>query len=77
MTKALMIFCTCANEEEASRLARELLERRLAACVNILPAMQSVFRWEGEIQTATERLLLIKTTEECFAALSRDPRETP
>ncbi len=70
MTKALIVFCSCPTEAEAFRLARELVEGRLAACVNILPVMQSVFRWQGEIQTDTERLLLIKTTDERFAELS-------
>ncbi len=70
MTQTLIVFCSCASQEEASRIAYTLVERRLAACVNILPAMQSVFRWEGKVQTASEHLLLIKTIEDRFAALS-------
>ncbi len=51
------------------RLANALIERRLAACVNILPPVKSIYRWRGEVQSATEYLLLIKTTEERFDAL--------
>lgn len=65
----LVVFCTCGNEEEALRLANALVERRLAACANILPPVQSIYRWKGEVQSAAEYLLLIKTTEERFDAL--------
>ncbi len=70
MTKAMLVFCSCASEDEAKRLATTLVERRLAACVNILPAMSSVYRWEGAVQTATEHLLLIKTLEEHAARVA-------
>jgi len=65
----LLVFCTCPSEEEAVRLAHALVERRLAACVNILPPIQSTYRWNGSVQTASEYLLLMKTTEERFDAL--------
>lgn len=65
----LIVFCACANEQEAGALARNVVERRLAACVNVLPPVQSVYRWTGEIQIAAEYLLLIKTTEDRFEAL--------
>lgn len=65
----LIVFCTCGNEEEALRLASALVERRLAACVNVLPPVQSIYRWKGEVQSAAEYLLLIKTTEDRFDAL--------
>ncbi len=69
MSGFLIVFCTCADEQEALRLANTLVERRLAACVNILPRVQSVYRWEGELKSESEHLLLIKTTEERFPAL--------
>ena len=69
MTGALIVFCTCGNEEEALRLANALVERRLAACVNVLPHIQSIYRWEGKVSKAEEILLLIKTTEERFPAV--------
>jgi periplasmic divalent cation tolerance protein len=48
--------------EEARRLAHELVQRRLAACVNIVPQIESVYRWKGEVESAAEWLLIIKTT---------------
>jgi periplasmic divalent cation tolerance protein len=69
MSGFLIVFCTCAGEQEALRLAKALVERRLAACVNVHPRMQSVYRWEGDVKLESEHLLLIKTTEECFSEL--------
>jgi periplasmic divalent cation tolerance protein len=54
-------LCTCAGQEEASRIARYLVEKGLAACVNILPAVESIYRWQGAVESATEILLIIKT----------------
>ena len=65
----LIVFCTCASEEEAERLARRVVERRLAAGANIVPPAQSIYWWQGQIETASERLLLFKTTEDRFAEL--------
>jgi periplasmic divalent cation tolerance protein len=65
----LIVFCTCASEEQADRLARSVVEKRLAACANILPPIQSVYWWQGQIEVAPERLLLFKTTEDRFAEL--------
>ena len=59
----------CASAEEARRIAHELVNRRLAACVNITPQIESVYRWKGEVETATEWLLLIKTTAAAVARL--------
>ncbi len=65
----LMVFCTCPGEEEARALAAALIARRVAACVNVLPPVQSIYRWHGKIESASECMLLIKTTEERFGAL--------
>ena len=65
----LMVYCSCANEEEARALAKAAVEKRLAACVNIVPSVTSIYRWEGEIQTASEYLLVAKTTEDRFPQL--------
>jgi periplasmic divalent cation tolerance protein len=65
----LIVFCTCKNEQEALNLANAVIERKLAACVNVLPAVQSIYRWEGKVEISSEHLLLIKTTDERFAAL--------
>jgi periplasmic divalent cation tolerance protein len=58
------IAITMSTREEAPALARMLVERRLAACVNILPEARSVYQWQGKIEEADEAMLVIKTTEE-------------
>jgi periplasmic divalent cation tolerance protein len=57
-------LCTCADLEQAQQIARHLVEERLASCVNILPQMQSIYRWQGKVETAEEFLLIIKTDSE-------------
>jgi periplasmic divalent cation tolerance protein len=57
-----IVLCTCADREEAERIAHSLVEQRLAACVNILPGVQSIYRWQGAVETASEVLMLIKTS---------------
>ncbi len=69
MTDALIVFCTCAHQAEATQLAHALVSEGTAACVNIVPAIESVYRWEGKIETSQEVLLLIKTTRALFPAL--------
>jgi periplasmic divalent cation tolerance protein len=64
-----LVLTTVANHEEAARLGRTLVEERLAACATLVPAVQSIYRWRGEIESATETLLLIKTGPEQLAAL--------
>jgi len=69
MTDSVVVLCTCANDEQASRIAEELVSHRLAACVNVLPPVRSIYRWQGTVEHADEILLLIKTTQSRFAAL--------
>ena len=69
MTDVLIIFCTCGTHDEALTIANSLVEARLAACVNVLPPVQSIYRWQGKVETAQEVLLLIKTTQERFPAI--------
>jgi periplasmic divalent cation tolerance protein len=71
----LMTYLTAASEEEARRIAKALVEERLAACVNILGRIESVYHWEGEVQSSEETALLAKTTEACFDALAARVRE--
>jgi periplasmic divalent cation tolerance protein len=78
----IIVFMTAANGEEATRLADLLIGAHLAACVQILPEMESVYRWEGKIERQSEILLLAKTTAGKFADLEREVRalhsyETP
>lgn len=66
----LIVFTTVATTGEAEMLAERIVESKLAACVQILPRMKSVYVWEGKIQRDDEHLLLIKTLGEKFDALS-------
>jgi periplasmic divalent cation tolerance protein len=70
-----IVLTTAGSEEQANTLAQELVERRLAACVNILPQVASVYRWKGKIWRDEEKLLVIKTLEENFAAVREAIRE--
>jgi periplasmic divalent cation tolerance protein len=69
MTDIVMIFCTCGTHDEALTVAHSLVEARLAACANVLPPVHSIYRWEGNVETADEVLLIIKTTRERFPAV--------
>src|SRR5215203_5536167 len=71
---AIIVFMTAANGEEATRLAEMLVGSHLAACVQILPEMESVYRWEGKIERQSEVLLLAKTTRAKFDELEREVR---
>ncbi len=70
MTDKRIVLSTASSEEEAGKIARHLVEHRLAACVNILPRIQSIYRWQGKVEEAQEWLLLIKTTAGKFADVS-------
>lgn len=75
MTDKRVVLTTCGSPEEARRMARELVERRLAACVNIIPQIESVYLWKDQVETATEYLLMIKTTAAAFERLRDAIRE--
>ncbi|AVJ56923.1 divalent-cation tolerance protein CutA [Idiomarina sp. OT37-5b] len=64
-----MLFCTCADNDEAGRLAHLLVEQRVAACVNIVPHVRSVYEWQGKIEDDSEVLLIIKTSKLKLEAL--------
>ncbi len=70
-----LIFCTCPDAAVAGRIAEALVEERLAACVNLLPGITSIYRWNGAVQRDPEVLALIKTTSERVAALTVRLRE--
>ncbi|WP_223266860.1 divalent-cation tolerance protein CutA [Luteimonas gilva] len=67
---ALVCLCACPDPETAGRIAAALVEERLAACVNLLSGMRSVYRWQGKIESAEETLLLIKTTTDRLKRVS-------
>ena len=75
MTNKRLVLTTCGSLEEARIIAHTLVERQLAACVNIAPQIESVYRWQGEIETATEYLLVIKTTLDSFDRVREALRE--
>ena len=66
MTDKRIVLSTAGSEEEARKIAHYLVENQLAACVNIVPQIQSVYRWQGKVESAREWLLLIKTTADKF-----------
>jgi len=80
-TPCQIVLTTCPDAASAERIARALVEEKLAACVNMLPPMRSIYRWEGQIEDATEQLLVIKTAQQ-FAVVrdrirSLHPYELP
>lgn len=77
-----LVLNTCPDGETARRLAEALVEEKLAACVNILPGLSSVYRWKGAVEHEAEHLLLIKTTAGRYPELeqairARHPYEVP
>jgi len=82
MADVRLVLTTVAQQDDADKLARQLVERRLAACVNIVGPIRSVYRWKDQVQTEPEYLLLIKTTAEHVTQLqsalkSLHPYELP
>ena len=74
MTDKILVFSNCGTAEEAKRIARTLVESRLAACVNIVPGVQSIYHWKSAIEEASEWTLLIKSTRAHFPALCAELR---
>jgi periplasmic divalent cation tolerance protein len=66
MTPTRIVLSTAGTQEEARKIAHALVERKLAACVNIVPQIESVYRWQGKVESATEWLLIVKTTAQAF-----------
>ncbi|TFH02293.1 MAG: divalent-cation tolerance protein CutA [Calditrichales bacterium] len=68
----LIVHCTCSGDAEAKRISRKLVEKRLAACCNIIPGVTSIYSWEGKIEESQESLLLIKTTLKNYEQLEKE-----
>ncbi len=64
-----VVFCTCPDQQSANRLAQKLVSGHLAACVNIIPGITSIYPWNDEIESSQEHLLLIKTNSQSYAEL--------
>jgi len=69
MTDKIVVFSTASSSEEAEKIARALVNDRLAACVNVIPSVRSFYRWQGKIEDSPEFLLLIKSSRERFDVL--------
>src|SRR5687767_10113788 len=75
MQDFIVVYVTAGSADEADRLARSLVDERLAACVNRIKSVQSVYRWQGKVEQSEEELLIIKTSRDRFAALEKRVRE--
>jgi len=71
----IVIFITAPNEDEAARIARSLVEARLAACANIVRNIRSIYTWQGKIQDDSEVLMIVKTRKGLFSAVSGKVKE--
>jgi len=69
VTDKIVILSTCETEQQASSIARRLVEERLAACVSIVPGAKSIYRWKGAVEEAGEFILMIKSRRELFPQL--------
>lgn len=69
MTDKIVVLSTCGAEDEANRIARRLIERKLAACVSVLAGARSFYRWQGTVENAQEWLLIIKSSRAMFEQL--------
>ena len=82
MTDAILVLCTCPNEGVANLLASNIIEQRLAACVNVVPLIHSIYNWQGRVEQSDESQLLIKTRRDLFEPLraflrQHHPYQTP
>jgi len=73
--EALVVYITAPNEEEGAKIARALVEERLAGCVNIVRPIRSIYRWQEKIEDDTETLMIVKTRKLLFESLEKRVRE--
>lgn len=71
----MLLYVTAGSRDEALGIGRVLVERRLAACANVIPETTAIYRWEGEIQEDAEAVLLVKTREDLVAAVTEAVKE--
>jgi periplasmic divalent cation tolerance protein len=71
----LVVLCTFPDKDTAQRIGRMLVEEGLAACVNVLPGVQSIYRWEGKVESAEEVLAVVKTTDRAHGSLETRLKE--
>jgi periplasmic divalent cation tolerance protein len=75
MTDKRIVLTTAGSQEEARKIARHLVDHRLAACVNIIAPVESIYRWQGKVESSEEWLLVVKTTLDHFASVRDAIRE--
>lgn len=75
MTDKIVVFSNCGSAEEAGQVARKLVEARVAACVNIVPGVRSLYHWQGKVEDSSEWMLIIKTRRDLFDKLSSELRK--
>ena len=75
MTDKRLVLSTAGSEAEARKIAQHLVAQQIAACVNIVPQIESIYRWQGKVESNREWLLVIKTTVDRFAAVRDAIRE--
>ena len=75
MTEKIVVLSNCGSEEEAQRVARVLVGARLAACVNIVPGVRSIYHWQGTVHEDSEWMLIIKSTRPLFEQLAAELRK--
>ena len=73
--KHIIVFITAANKKEAEKIAKGLISKRLAACVNIVDKISSVFWWQGKADSATESLLIVKSKQAAFKKIIREVKK--
>lgn len=71
MNEVRIVFCTFPEVTAARQIGTVLVEKQLAACVNLIPAVESIYRWQGQVETATEVLAVFKTSAAAFPAFER------
>ncbi len=71
MVAEIVVLITTPSQDEATKIARALVEARVAACANILPRIRSIFRWEGKTQEEDESLIIVKSQSQLFEKLSQ------
>jgi periplasmic divalent cation tolerance protein len=75
VTDKIVVLATCGSAEEADKVARSLVDARLAACVNIVPRIRSIYRWKGEVESGEEWLLIVKSRRSLFPLLREEIRK--
>lgn len=71
----LVVLVSSASADEAAKIAKAIVEAKLAACANIVPTVRSIFRWQGKIEDCSETLIMFKTTEPCYKRLEEKVKQ--